>query len=251
MIVEEKANCLPEVVRSAFADAAVTDSQGTRVKLSSNVSEAECRILYDAVRACRPETSIEIGFAQGISATSILQALEDNGAGHHHVVDPYQGFYHDCGLVTVQRAGLSHRMTFHRAFAEDVTPGLGPIQFAFIDSSHLFDLTVSEFVLIDKRLAVGGLVGFHDMWMPSQQAVLRYILANRSYVVDEQTRGKTAFHMPGWKRWLRAVARRLPRSERVFAQEFLKPWHEMDIPNLVLLRKTAEDAREWTDHSRF
>ena len=60
--------------------------------------------------------------------------------------------------------------------------GFPRVQFAFIDASHLFDLSVLDFTLIDKRLDVGGVVGFHDLWMPSLQKLVRYILTNRDYV---------------------------------------------------------------------
>lgn len=70
-------------------------------------------------------------------------------------------------------------MQFYRKFAEEVFPNLSSLHFVFIDSSHLFDLTVTEFVLADKKLDVGGGMAFHDMWMPSLQTFVRYVLANR------------------------------------------------------------------------
>jgi hypothetical protein len=40
-----------------------------------------------------------------------------------------------------------------------------------------------EFVLIDKKLDVGGIIALHDLWMPSIQAVVRFIQANRAYQI--------------------------------------------------------------------
>jgi predicted O-methyltransferase YrrM len=247
-------NPLPQSLRTALADRKVFSPKGERVDLHSNVSDTEALELYEAIRELKPELSLEVGFAQAVSAQAILQALEDNGAGHHHVMDPFQANYDDCGLEMVRRAGLEHRMTFHRKFAEEVIPGLPEVGFAFIDASHLFDLTISEFVLTDKKLKIGGVVAFHDMWMPAQQALIRYILANRSYRVFRPAKSPAPGEGPS-QSMLKAAVRRacaaLPRAEKVFRPDFLTPWSELRLANLVFLQKTGKEQREWTFHRQF
>lgn len=245
---------LPETLRTAFSTRKVYNPAGEQVDLHSNVSEAEATELYEAVRELKPAFSLEVGFAQGTSAQAILQALQDNGAGHHHVMDPFQAQFGECGLEMVRRAGLNHRMTFHRRFAEEVVPSLPEVGFAFIDASHLFDLTLCEFVLTDKRLSVGGVVAFHDMWMPAQQAFIRYVLANRKYTVFRPA--KAAPQSPGprpsmLKEMLRGISSKLPAAERIFAREFLKPWAKFELGNLVFLKKEAVDQRDWKFHQAF
>lgn len=240
-------------LQEIFSTGTVYDESGKKVELSSNVSQGETALLHAAVRELQPRTSVEIGFAQGISTLAILDALNQNGAGHHHVIDPFQRDYGYAGRETVKRAKLADWYSFHEAFAEAVVPALPALQFAFIDSSHLFDLTVCEFVLVDKRLEVGGVVGFHDMWMPAQQAFIRYLLANRAYEVWAPA-GSPAGEVrreAGWKRACRAVARSVPGAERIFAQELLKPWHELGLGNLVFARKVANDTRDWRYYRRF
>jgi hypothetical protein len=92
--------------------------------LDLNVSQAEALKLYESVRELRPAASAEVGFAQGISALAILQALIDNGDGLHHVMDPFQAGYQDAGLAMVARACLESRFRFYRQFPEEVIPGL-------------------------------------------------------------------------------------------------------------------------------
>jgi predicted O-methyltransferase YrrM len=247
------ADSLPLVLRTALAERQVFNPDGQKVPLGSNISPEEALDLYRAVRDLKPEVSLEVGFAHGVSALAILQALEDNQRGHHHVMDPFQGNYGRCGLAMVGRAGLAPRMTFHEKFAEEVIPSLAGVDFAFIDSSHLFDLTVCEFVLVDKKLRVGGVVGFHDMWMPAQQAFIRYLLANRAYEIyhpPASPRARAGRDHP-LKRSLRRAAAMLPRAEQVFAPDFLKPWGEFALGNLVLVRKRKHDDRDWTWHRRF
>ncbi len=243
-------------LREAFAQRKAFEAGGREVPLESNVSEEEALQLYQVVRRLKPETSLEIGFAQGVSAQAILQALEENGAGHHHILDPFQEKYGDSGLEMVRRAGLAHRMTFHRKFAEEVIPHLPGLEFAFIDASHLFDLTLSEFVLTDKKLAMGGVIAFHDMWMPAQQSLIRYILANRSYVLLDPPRPETRRRPNSSprslvKKMIRQLCAMIPRAELIFRPAFLHPWQDYQIGNLVFLRKAGEDDRDWRIHRDF
>ena len=97
------------------------------------------------------------------------------------MIDPFQRNYDYCGEAMIERAGFASLHTFFERFPEEVIPQLPKLQFAFIDSSHLFDLTIMEFVLIDKKLVPGGIIALHDLWMPAMQSVVRFILANRAY----------------------------------------------------------------------
>ena len=177
----QSGHALPEGLMNAFAEGVVMNAEGAIKPLHSNVSLEEAGILYGIVKDLRPEASAEIGLAQGISAMAILKALEDNKRGIHHVMDPFQARFDEIGLAMIRRAGLEERLRFHRKFAEEVVPSLPPLQFAFVDASHLFDLTLAEFVLLDKKLEPGGVIALHDAWMPSLQKCTRYILANRAY----------------------------------------------------------------------
>ena len=239
---------LPELLQRAFEEGEVFTPAGEKTALQSNVSKEECLRLYETVRALRPTVSVEVGLAQGASTLAILKALEDNGHGHHHVIDPFQSYFGGCGLAMVEKSGLGARFTFYEKFAEEVIPALPRLQFAFIDGSHLFDLTLCEFVLVDKRLDVGGLIGFHDLWMPSLQSLIRFVLRNRAYGIHEP--GVTT---PGslLARVARKIAHCIPGQDRIFAREFLHPWGEFGLPNLALLRKQADDHREWKFHNAF
>ncbi len=251
MVYTMSMNPLPEILQQSFKEGTVFTLQGKKVPMHSNVSEEECLRLYEAVKAIRPAASVEVGFAHGASTLAILQALRDNGAGVHHVNDPFQSRFDNCGLAMVERAGLGgDRFKFYEKFAEEVIPSLPRLQFAFIDASHLFDLTLCEFVLADKRLDIGGVIGFHDLWMHSLQKLVRYILGNRAYEVHEnasQPGGAGGFLAKA----ARGIAGRVPRKERIFYQDFLRPWASLGLGNMVLLRKTSDDARQWDYHAGF
>ena len=245
----------PKVLQESLRSGVVWDESGGKIPLDSNVSASEALELHHAVRELRPQRSLEVGLAKGISTLAILGALEKNGCGHHVVMDPFQENFGNAGIEMVRRAGLDKWWEFHRNFAEEVIPGLDPIQFAFIDASHLFDLTLMEFVLVDKKLEVGGVVALHDMWMPSLQSVYRFIMRNRSYRIffsdTNGTPAKAVKNQTTWKQRFRSLVRLIPHGEVFFSPEFLDPWGETGLSNLIFLQKHAPDNRDWRFHQSF
>lgn len=254
---------LPFVLRKAFDEQVVYTPVGEAVSLDSNVSLNEALALYTAVRHLQPDVSIEVGLAKGISTLAILQALADNGKGIHHVIDPYQSDYGNVGLAMIRRAGLNSHFVFHEAFAENIIPDLPQVQFGFIDASHLFDLTLCEFVLIDKKISPGGMIGLHDLWMPSVRKVVTYILTNRAYqLVQNNTAGFTIENQ--MKRPLRNKMKgnilklllRWPPAKKIFNAEFLYHLnYDTDrftlVDNLAIVKKEKEDKRDWQFHQPF
>jgi len=244
---------LPKILLEVLTTKRVFARDGTTHPLESNVSYSEALELYTAARYLRPEFSVEIGLAHGVSALAILAGVAANGMGHHYLIDPLQSNYGYCGETMIQRAGYHDLHTFLEQFPEEALPALPPIKFAFIDSSHLFDLTLLEFVLIDKKLEVGGVVALHDTWMPSIQAVLRFVLANRAYEMcrDFSLRKPRLCLRQRWKYIVARCLNKIPAAERIFGSNILLPWSTFQIGNLVFLRKLSNDQRDWRYYQRF
>jgi methyltransferase family protein len=221
--------------------------------LESNISQAEALALYVAVRNLCPKHSVEIGLAHGISALAIHAAISANGTGHHYVIDPFQANNCHCGEAMIQRSGCRDLHSLLERFPEEVLPSLPGLKFAFIDSSHLFDLTLLEFVVVDKKLEVDGIHALHDTWMPYMQAVLRFILANRAYEISRDF-SPDAPELSLSERSKQLVARcltKMPGAERLVNSNVLRPWSTFLVGNLVFLRKLANDQRDWRDHRHF
>lgn len=237
-----------------LAQGGVAPRQENDAGLFDNISLEEAATIYSVVRDLRPTNTFEIGFCCGVSGMAILQALEDiGGAGRHYACDPYQTPYAGRrGVSNVEAAGLSHRLEFFEDFPENIVAKVPRTQFCFIDASHLYDLSILDFVLADKRLEVGGVVAFHDLWMPSLQKTIRYILSNRAYEI---------YRPPGYRRPQRLkthvasligdVLSTLPASQRIFAPELLKPWSSWAFGKMGFLRKVADDQRDWRHHKVF
>jgi predicted O-methyltransferase YrrM len=257
---------LPELLTDLLPAAARESADATQARLvdmsSAEVAESafvdsvsldEALRLYTHVRDTRPSITIELGMFTGGSTLAILKALEDNGHGEHYVCDPFQSsLARGAGLRNVERAGLAHRLRFEEEFPESVVPRWPAAGFAFIDASHLYDLTMLDFVLVDKRLPVGSLLGLHDMWMPSLQKVVRWAVTNRGYEVVVSGR-RPLGRRERIRSRLAAVLRRGPRADALFAQELLRPWHEIEPSGdvMIFLRKTREDDRHWRDYRPF
>jgi predicted O-methyltransferase YrrM len=241
---------LPTVLLEILSSGVAINRDGVETPLQSNISLAEAQRLYDLVRARRPEVTIELGFAQGISTLAIAQALEDNGCGTHYVVDPFENsLYEGVGLMGLDRAGLRDRVVFHEALVEEVVPSLPGASFAFIDSSHLFDLTLMDFILVDKRLDTGGLIGFHDLWLPGVLKAVRYIVTNRNYRVYDDVPARptpTKWHVGN------SVVRRIPRAELVFRPEVMELSMDLDLTRMMtFVEKLNGDTRSWDFYRSF
>lgn len=236
-----------EAVERIFADKTVYDPEGNPHPLGYNISLEEARELFALVTARKPATTLEVGFANGVSAITILSAKQGYDGGLHHVIDPFQSRYHYCGLAMVRRLGLAEKFQLYEQFPEEVIPTLGQVDFAFVDASHLFDLSLMEFVLIDKKLKVNGVMAFHDLWMPSLQKLLNYILTNRNYrLINGQSLDSKSLK--------RTLVRGLNKSkllQKYLSPELLAPHYMSGIPNMVFLEKLAPDNREWTHHEIF
>ncbi|MBA4189057.1 MAG: hypothetical protein C0467_13750 [Planctomycetaceae bacterium] len=216
------------------------------------ISLSEAIEIYTAVRFIKPTDSAEIGFCCGGSGMAILKALADNDRGTHHVCDPYQTSYaNGTGRGNVETAALADRLKFHEAFPEQVVPIFPRLQFAFVDASHLFDLSVLDFVLIDKKLDVGGVIAFHDLWMGSLQKLTRYILRNRGYRLFAPPGAPLRPRTTWSRRVIGAILRRFPGADKVFTQELLHPWTTFGIGNLLMLQKIHDDDRDWRHFVRF
>src|SRR6187200_1702408 len=87
----------------------------------SGITESEQQTMHDLLTRERPETTAEIGCANGASTYAIAQALQGNDYGHHFAVDPYQeSLWKNAGKLKVSSANLSHRVTFHDKYPEDI-----------------------------------------------------------------------------------------------------------------------------------
>lgn len=112
---------LEEELRTAAGDPAARDAYPP----NWDASRALARAAYAAVRAVRPAAVVEVGVAAGLSSSYICAALEANGEGHLHSVDPVLGGEDEqrhIGWLVPER--LQARRTLHRGRSRRL---LGPL----------------------------------------------------------------------------------------------------------------------------
>ncbi len=237
-----------DLIEQIYQSGYVQDVNGNKYKHTvASIQYDTGALLYDFIRTFQPENTIEIGLAYGLSALFICQAHQDNGSGNHTAIDPIQEeHYKSIGLLNIERANLRHLFRFHEAHSDKVLSMLcsqkKKFDFAFIDGSHLFDYALVDFFYIDKLLSVGGHVAFDDLWMAGVRRVISFVLKNRPYkVVRIPSR-----HTLPISRQVMMVGRRIVQNP------FERDWALKLIPhNIVLLKKTGIDSRDWNHYSAF
>ena len=88
-------------------------------------SQTLARLCWLVVRLLRPEVVVETGVAAGYTSAHIAAALEENGHGELHSIDPVQGgpqFEDAVGWLVPE--AVRHRHTIHRGRSRRV---LGPL----------------------------------------------------------------------------------------------------------------------------
>jgi predicted O-methyltransferase YrrM len=153
------------------------------------ITEGEGKELYRLVSERKPTFALEIGFFHGYSTLHLLQGLADVGSGRLLSIDPFQytSVAHGIGLMNVRRAGLEKYHLLCAGASQFALPFLCQrgftVDFAFIDGNHLLDFTLLEFFYIDKMIAPGVPIVFHDFCNPSVYTALQFIEANLPYAI--------------------------------------------------------------------
>jgi len=238
-------------IDAVFSSRTLIDADGQTRDLDTYIPASQGDLLYSLVHYLKPERTLEVGLANGISALHIATALNELGHGKHLAIDPFQQTdWRNVGMVTLQRAGLDHLVTLDQRPSHWAIPDLDEaeqrIQFAFIDGSHLLDYVMTDFMTIDRILDVGGLIAFDDSDWPSILNVIRFAIANRGYtvfptdIVIEPNPGRPRFV----SRVLRKLVLRSKSLQRLVRNDFTFPDRDLGIEGrCVVLRKTADDQR--------
>jgi predicted O-methyltransferase YrrM len=148
--------------------------------------KSHARDIARLVRALELRRTLETGMAYGLSTLAICGVHEERGEGEHVAIDPHQSSdWQGIGRLNLERAGLSHRARVIEARSDEALPRLRDegvrIDFALIDGLHLFDAAIVDFFHSDRMLEIGGVVVFHDTWMPAIAQAADFVRTNRAY----------------------------------------------------------------------
>jgi predicted O-methyltransferase YrrM len=223
------------VLKEMLQTRQVTDGQET-VPLTSFMDEKEGDLLATVVASVKPRTSLETGFAYGVSTLFVCEALANIGQpAKHIVIDPFQSSqFRGIGLKNVESAGYGKFLEMREQRSEIALPRLLDegivLDMAVIDGWHTFDHALVDFFYVNKMLRVGGVVVLDDSSMPSVAKLVNHILTYGCYRIFAVPRGPSLF------------VRRLAHLARFRRSKW---------PSAVALEKIAPDDRPWDWYQSF
>ena len=231
------------VLRQILETKSVTHENET-LPLVGHVDKKEGELLTRVFERVRPVTSLEVGFAYGISTLYICDALARvKQPARHIVLDPFQSSqWKGIGLSNVRRAGYERFVELREEKSEIALPQLlaeeTTLDAAFIDGWHTFDHALVDFFYVNKMLRVGGIVVFDDATYPSVGKLVDHVLTYGCYRLYATPEPSVPFLNAGSYR----LAKRLAYHAR------LRPsrW-----PSAVALEKVGPDDRDWTWYKAF
>lgn len=230
------------------------NSKNESIKIHSETGLQQCEFLQKIIRENKFKHSLEIGCAYGISTVAILDEIANND-GEHIVMDKFQSeHWGGNGIDLVKSANLDYWLRFYEDYSYIVLPKLLndeiKLDFAYIDSTKLFDWLLTDFFFIDKMLKVNGIIVFDDVSFPSVRKLLRFISQLPHYEVYD-TYPKNSRHLKS-KSFKIDVLKNMPKSKFYLKNEFLKTDFDLGVnSNCVALIKKAEDNRKYDWHTSF
>jgi predicted O-methyltransferase YrrM len=138
---------------------------GLHFEISSS-SGRKGRLLASIIRVCRPERSLELGTAYGMSAMFMMEAFLHIGlAGRLVTIERNEQLFALASQTLQDRYG--DKVACHLGETSDILPKLaktaGPIDFMFHDAGHTGDNYTNDFHSIVDALAAGSVVLFDDI----------------------------------------------------------------------------------------
>lgn len=182
-----------EILKDIFDKKTIEiNSSGERTELHSHTSMNQGLFLQEVLEDVKPAATLEIGLAYGISSMFILEKLKEfgNAAKSHIIVEPYP--WNGVAEYNIEKAGLSYLTDYRYKKSDEVLPPLyyekHEIQFAYVDTTKLFDVVLTDFYFIDKILVPGGVIVLDDCgggW-PGVQRVARFVNSLPHYELYKQ-----------------------------------------------------------------
>ena len=241
------------LLKSIIEKRMVEDEKGNAFSLHSETSVSQCEFIQKMMEKCDPSCCVEIGLAYGISSLSICESLSKKRSPRFISVDPFQSYWKDIGLLNLKRGGYDTFTEFHRDFSYNVLPKLLDsglrIDFAYVDTSKVFDVVLLDAVYLTRLLKVGGIIVFDDCTWPGVKRMARYVAKwPHLKIVGRHGELNTGRKL----RLVSKFAKMLPQNQKIFRDDLLSLDEDCGInAHCIAFEKVAEDSRGWDWNSDF
>ena len=238
-----------ELAKQIQRDGFVQTSTGKQLPLRSATDAAQCEFLSSLVSTIKPEQSVEIGLAYGLSTLYICEALSSQKVARHMVCDPFQfdDVWQGVGVKNIADAGYGDIVQFNEVPGDRMLARMAldanRIQFAYVDADKRFDANLVYFWWLDQMLDVGGILVWDDCDWPALRRVARIIAQHPNYSVHA-AHGNPTY---SWKRRLVSAAARVHRfGDAGQKAAAVKRDGDLGIDHhCVAFRKTGSQTLNW------
>ncbi len=230
-----------------FNNHGFTLESGEFVEYHSETSREQCEFIQGIINKYSLSSTIEIGFAYGLSALAIMEAVSGKGI-RHVVIDKFEiSDWKGYGLALVEKAGYLSQLEFHEDYCYNVLPSLlkdgRKFDFAYIDSTKQFDWLLVNFFYLDKMLSIGGIIVFDDTDFPGIRKLLRLIAGYPSYRIIAKYPERLA---KSRKQKLMSLASLIPFSSKLLKPSLTNVDDRLGInARAVAIQKISDDNRNW------
>lgn len=223
------------------------DPEGREHRLNSETSAEQCALLAGLLKELGATRCLEVGLAYGISALAICRQLKTHKEPAYYAIDPMQSYWKNIGTHNLKTAGYWDFVCFLPEYSDVGLTQLWregvTLDFAYVDSTKVFDILLVDAHLIGKMLRVGGLLVMDDVGFPGIRKLVR-LLAQMPQWEIQAVHGLAP--LSPMRSLAAGLTRLIPRGRDIFSPELADAGLERRInAQAVALRKVSKDGREW------
>jgi predicted O-methyltransferase YrrM len=189
------------IARLLHEGTAVTRSGAVHHLFPVAIPATEGEALREWIQRERAVHTIEIGLGYGIAALFACQGLleNDDATAQHVVLDPHQATrFGNCGLQSLEEAGVTHLVEYHPEGSETALPRFlnegRSFYLAFVDGNHRFDGVFVDLAFLSRLVRPGGVVFVDDYQLPSIRRAISFFTTNLGWKIEEVSTDDARHH---------------------------------------------------------
>ncbi len=250
-----------QLLEEIFSKGAVSNFKGETFELHSAIDNKEGEFLQQLIATYKPQNSVEIGCAYGLSSLYICDALQKHSTKPKHtILDPFQTTqWSSVGIDNLQKVGINFFELIEKP-SELAMPELlaqdRKFDFIFIDGWHTLDHTLLDLFYANKMLKIGGILVVDDVVTirPVNRA-MRYFANYPAYkfigkaVMQHSLKRKLYYAVTETLSLLTYI---IPFRKQIFNATFLNSDRHVNLDaSMIAFQKVAEDNRSWNWYEEF